>query len=471
MSSMSSLTTALSALYAQRRGLDVTGHNIANANTDGFTRQRVDMVANAGPISPAVFSKWTGVGQGVDVTGVTRLRDAFLDLRSHQEHSTQGQLATTQTLLGRIELGFAEPSEIGLAAQLAEFWSGWDDVANNPTDLAARNALLERASTLTTNLRGTHASLTSLRTDLVDQLRAQTESVNQMAASIAQLNENIANSVNAGMTPTDLLDQRDLMVAKLADTIGITVKPKEGGGVDVFVGGTAIVRDTVAEALRVDDSDGNATLRWVKDGYPATAEGGSMAGLMVGINDTIPRYLGALDGIAMRLHDLVNGAHAEGQDLDGNPGGDFFTGTGAADITLSDTVRGSPRAVAAAGMGAGAADGSNALQLADLAGLRGGPLDPSDPAYLEGDGPDLMYRALIVGMGVESEAVNRRADIQFEITRQVDAARDAQAGVNLDEEMTNMLAYQRAYDAAARFLTSVDQMLDRLINGTGLVGR
>src|SRR5687768_2529235 len=220
MSSMSSLTTALSALYAQRRGLDVTGHNIANANTEGYTRQRVDMAANAGPMSPAVFSKWTGVGQGVDVTGVTRLRDAFLDLRSNQEHATQGQLGMTQTILGRIELGFGEPSDIGLAAQLSEFWAGWDDVANNPTDLAARNALLERASTLTTNIRGTAASMSALRTDLVDQLRAQTESVNQMASSIAQLNENIANSTNAGMTPTDLIDQRDLLVAKLADTIG-----------------------------------------------------------------------------------------------------------------------------------------------------------------------------------------------------------------------------------------------------------
>src|SRR3712207_4288684 len=166
MSNMSSLSTALSALYAQRRGLDVTGHNIANANTEGFTRQRVDLVANGGPIGAAVFSRWSGVGQGVDVTGVTRMRDAFLDLRSNQEHATQGQLLTSQTVLSRIELGFGEPSDIGLAAQFSEFWSGWDDVANNPTDLAARNALLERASTLATNLRSTSQAMSALRTDL-----------------------------------------------------------------------------------------------------------------------------------------------------------------------------------------------------------------------------------------------------------------------------------------------------------------
>ena len=471
MSNMSSLTTALSALYAQRRGLDITGHNIANANTDGFTRQRVDMVANGGPLGAAVFSKWNGVGQGVDITGVTRLRDAFLDLRSNQEHATSGQLAMSQTILSRIELGFGEPSEIGLAAQFSEFWSGWDDVANNPTDLAARNALLERASTLATNLRGTSASLSALRTDLIDQLRAQTEAVNQMAVSIAKLNEGIVNATNAGLSPTDLLDQRDLLISKMSDTVGVTVRPKDDGAVDVFVGGTAIVRGDIAEQLKVDDTAGTISIRWAKDNYPATPDGGSLTGLLNGITDVIPRYLQQLDGIALRLADMVNGAHTEGQDLDGNAGEDFFTATGAADIRLSDAVAGNPRALAAAAMGGGGADGSNALRLADLANYRNRPLDPSDPAWMDGDGPDLMYRSLIVGMGVETEAVNRRIDIQHEITRQVDAARDAQAGVNLDEEMTNMLAYQRAYDAAARFMTAIDQILDRLVNSTGLVGR
>src|SRR5687768_2720819 len=117
MSSMSSLTTALSALYAQRRGLDVTGHNIANANTEVYTRQRVELQANAGPVSAAIFPRWTGTGQGVDVAGVARLRDAFLELRSAQEHSVLGELTTSQQLLARIELGFGEPSDMGLAAQ------------------------------------------------------------------------------------------------------------------------------------------------------------------------------------------------------------------------------------------------------------------------------------------------------------------------------------------------------------------
>jgi flagellar hook-associated protein 1 FlgK len=200
-------------------------------------------------------------------------------------------------------------------------------------------------------------------------------------------------------------------------------------------------------------------------------DSGSTAALLTGINDTVPRYVDQLDAIAVRLRDLVNGVHADGQDLDGNPGVAFFEGTGAGDIRLSAAVAGQPRRLAAAAAGGGTADNNNALLLAALSGHRDRPLNPGDPAYLAGDGPDLLYRSMVVGLGVENQAVNRRVDIQSEITRQVDAARDGQSGVNLDEEMTNMLAYQRAYDAAARFMTTIDEMLDRLINATGLVGR
>ena len=471
MSSMSALTTALSALYAQRRGLDVTGQNIANVNTEGYTRQRVDLVANAGPLTPALFSKWNGVGQGVDVAGTARLRDAFLDLRSNQEHAAQGELAATQQLLGRIELGFGEPSDVGLAAQMNDFWAGWDDVANNPTDLASRNALLESAATLATNLRSTALSLDTLKTDMTDQLAAQIADINRMATSIAELNQNIVNATNAQLSPTDLMDQRDLLISKMSDTLGISIRPAEGGAVDVFVGGTAIVRSSDANALEVRETAGTVSIHWSKDGYPAAVSGGSSSALLRGVNDTIPRYRQQLDAISVRMRDMVNGAHAAAVDLDGNPGQPFFTGTGAADLAVSAAMTASPRLIAAAAPGAGTADGSRALAMAALSGHKDRPLAPGDPAYLAGDGPDLLYRSLIVGLGVEAQAVNRRTDIQSEITRQVDAARDAQAGVNLDEEMTNMLSYQRAYDAAARYMTSVDQMLDRLINSTGLVGR
>lgn len=463
MSNMSSLTTALSALYAQRRGLDVTGHNIANANTEGYSRQRVDLVANGGPITHALFSKWNGVGQGVDVAGLTRMRDEFLESRALQEHAVLGELNTSQQLMARIELGFGEPSDLGLAAQFNDFYASWGDVANNPTDMAARRALLESAQTLTSNLRGSSQALTALREDMVGQVGAQVAEINGMAKAIAELNDNIVNNTNSGLSPVDLLDQRDLLVSKLSELVGVTVKQTEGGGVHVFVGGTAIVRGSSSEELVVTDDAGPprlAGVAWAKDGYPATTSGGSLTALLNGANYTLDGangYLAKLDAIAVSLRDTVNAVHTGGKDLYENAGQDFFTGSGAADIEISSALRADPRLLAAAAAGAGYADNTNALALAALSG--------------DADGPDALYRAMIVELGVETQAVNRRAGIQYEVTRQVDAARDSQAGVNLDEEMTNMLAYQRAYEAAARFMTAIDQVLDTLVNSTGLVGR
>jgi flagellar hook-associated protein 1 FlgK len=460
---MSSLTTALSALYAQRRGLDVTGHNIANANTEGYSRQRVDLVANGGPMAAAIYSRWNGVGQGVDVAGVERLRDAFLELRSAQEHGVLGELSTSQQLLARIELSFGEPSDLGLAAQFNDYYASWGDVANNPTDMAARRALLESAQTLTSNIRNAAQTMDTLRSDLVGQATAQLDAVNNAAASIADLNKNILDNTNAGLSPVDLMDQRDLLVAKLSEMVGVSVKSVEGGVVDVFVGGTAIVRGATAESLTLTDTAGPprmAGITWAKDGYPATVSGGSISALINGANYTIDGdngYLAKLDAMAVSLRDTVNNVHVGGKDLYENAGVDFFTGNGALDIQVSADLLADPRLLAASSAGGGYADNTNALALSALAG--------------DADGPDQLYRAMIVELGVEAQAVNRRVGIQTAVTAQVDDARDAQAGVNLDEEMTNMLSYQRAYEAAARFMTAIDQMLDTLVNSTGLVGR
>src|SRR5689334_15756023 len=144
-----SMSIGLSALLAQRAALDTAGQNIANANTDGYARQRVGLAATGGSTIPSFFSRYTGVGTGVEITGVERVTDRFLQLRSLQEHATDSSLQQTKVIMGQVELAFNEPSDTGIQSQLADFWSAWDDVANNPSDLSARTALLEKAETVT----------------------------------------------------------------------------------------------------------------------------------------------------------------------------------------------------------------------------------------------------------------------------------------------------------------------------------
>lgn len=466
MSTFSGLSIALSSLYAQRKGLEVTGHNVANVNTDGYSRQRVGLEGVGGNTVPAIHSKWTGAGAGVGVTGVDRLRDQFLESRALLEHSTDSRLRHTQGVMARAELAFAEPSTNGLQAQMAELWAGWGDVANHPTDLAARSQLLEQAKTLATGFNRTREEIGTLWESQVEQLQVTVSEVNATAARVAELNGAIERATKGGLSPNDLADQRDRLVLELSQSIGATVRPGEAGVVDVFVGGTALVRGATSERLQVS---GSATIsdvagepvqvQWAKDGYPAAVSGGRAGGMLEAANVTLPTMRDGVDAVARELVDVVNGQHGAGYDLDGAPGQPLLSWNADTGMAVAIT---DPRQLAAAsdgpdGAGSPSLDGRNALDLSALTTAE--------------QGPDAAYRSFIVALGVETQAANRRVQIQADITNQLDAVRDAESGVNLDEEMANMVAYQHAYNASARHLTAVDQMLETLIRGTGLVGR
>lgn len=464
MSDFFGLRVALSSLYAQRRALEVTGHNVANANTEGYSRQRVTMEAAGAHVTPAMHARWPGAGAGVGVTGVQRLYDQFLARRSMQEHATDGALRQAQRVLTRVELVFAEPGDTGLQAQLGDFWAGWDDVANVPDDLAARAQLLERAGAVAAAFNRVRDELGDLRQAAVEQLGTVVDEVNATAERVAELNTAIERARLAGLSPNDLMDQRDLLTVRLAEAVGASVRPGEGGTVDVYVGGTALVRGGRAEQLRVQmpagtaqGSDSPVQVLWAKDGYRAAVSAGDVGGLLDGVNRALPAYGNGIDLVAAQLAEVVNLRHTAGFDLTGAPGAPLFSWDPATGMRLEIA---SPEKLAAAAEGPAPApslDGHNAAALGALSELDGGPDDA--------------YRSFIVGLGVDAQTANRRVAIQESITAQVDAAALAESGVNLDEEMTNMVAYQHAYDAAARFMTSVDQMLDKLINGTGLVGR
>jgi flagellar hook-associated protein 1 FlgK len=564
MSGMSSLQISLSALLAQQRGLDVTGHNIANAGTAGFSRQRVDTLAQTGATVPAIFSTVSGAGGGVRVADVTRARDAFLEIRSYLEHSASGALDRLAQTLASVEQVFTEPQDAGLQSMLSSFWSSWDEVANHPGDAAARTQLLARAGTLTAGINDAARTLGTLTGNAREELGATVDQVNTLAANVAKLNQAIQTASVAGVPHNDLLDQRDMLLSQLSDLVGISTYTGDHDVVDVFVDGGALVRGATSSPLLVDSSGATTVLRWGGNGVTATTGGGSVAGMLTAVNDVIPRYRAALDAIARDLRDAVNGVHgavagtlagaAQDQSnagtlsfsitLDGGPalpvdvvgtdwsgaggaaalgvalqgaldaaagpgavvatvtggngtpititlagagpgsrltvaavgtnpglatllgevalgtdgigGRPFFSGTSAADLAVDPGVAGAASAVAARRASGGALDARIAAAIAELANA---------PA-----GPDARYRDLVVGLGVESQSAARRSDIQRAATTQIDRSRDSVSGVNLDEEMVSMLQFQHAYNAAARYLTAIDETLSTLIQHTGRVG-
>ena len=452
------LSTALTSLYATRQALETTGNNIANAQTEGYTRQRVELSSIGTNVTPSYWSTGAKSGVGVSIDDIARLRDQFLESRGIQEHANQGELERMKSTYQTVELAFGEPGDSGLQSQLAQFWATWDDVANRPEDAAARSQVIEQAQTLVSVFSESASSLAKLKTSSVETLKSDISSINAMARNIADLNVAIKSAVNAGVSPNELLDKRDLLIHKMSSLASITVQPTEAGSVAIVIGGVAIVRDKTVNQLEVDDSGTPITLKWDVDGdpltttngYAANVVGGDIGGILKSVNTIIPNYLAKLDSVASALITTVNTQHALGIDQAGNPGGVFFTGTTATNIGVDSTLAADSSLLAAGAAGGGELDGENARLMAAFASAQ--------------TGPDAEYRQMIDLLGVEAQRSYNQLNVQTNITNAIDAAREAASGVNLDEEMANLIKFQKSYNASARYLTIMDNVLDSLIN-------
>ncbi len=371
ISTFNGLNIAARAIDAQQRALDVTSHNIANANTEGYTRQRADLAAET-PL--ANLGLWGMIlpgqlGQGVTVDGYRRIRDVFNDAQLRSEHGRREDLDVRYRDLQGIERAMPEPGADGLQALMTKFWNSWQDVANNPENVAARQALAQQAATLTGAFNEAWNQMDALRQNDDKELDSTVDEVNKLTGEIATLNAQIGDLVLAGSTvdpatglvvqpgqmPNDLLDRRDVLLDKLAKLGDLTsVATDDRMRVSVSFGGIAVVSATAgATALT------RANLDTAFTGGGLTR--GRAHGLEVGYNALLDEadptsYPARLNALAQALHDQVNTAHAAGFDLSGAAGGQFFTMTPAAGlpgaagrIGVSAAILTDPRAIAAAG--------------------------------------------------------------------------------------------------------------------------
>jgi len=467
LSTFTGLSTALSSLYAQRQGMDITGQNIANANTDGYSRQRVDLEAVGGSPVPAMYSVSTGAGQGVTIQGVERVQDSFLEARGRVEHAQNSYLADQNQMYTEVQQALNEPSDTGVQSQLSDMWSSWHDLANSPGDSAVRTQVLARATTLTDTLHSTSQSFASLFQTTREQVDSYVTDINTTATQVASLNQAVVRATNAGLPSNELADQRDKLVMHLAEAAGATALPLKDGSVSVYLGGSNLVYGANARQISAsgaqrlaDIGTSPVTVSWTDNGGAVSTQSGTLTSMTQTLNTVIPHYSSQLDGVAANLASAVNAAHVAGYDKAGNPGTNFFVSSDGGPVTASTITVGiaNPDLVAAAtttaGAGGGTLDGGNADAIAAISSSAGGP--------------DHVYRQMIADLGVAGQAADRQATIQSSLTGAVDSARQAQSGVNLDEEMTNLISFQRAFEAASKVINTVDSSLDTIINHMGV---
>ncbi|MGO4256960.1 flagellar hook-associated protein FlgK [Marmoricola sp. RAF53] len=461
MSSFSSLNNALTALQYNRVVMDVAGGNIANVGTEGYARRRVNGEAVGAPAAPALWSRSVSTGDGVKVGSIDRMVDPLLDIRARREHGNQSYLDIRQSVLERVESGIGEPGDSGVAAAIADFRSAWHDLANNPGSDAARSAVLGKASTLADALQIQARNITSESGDQRIRVVADVTEVNTVAKDLASTNRSIAianlNGTDAGI----LLDKRDQLAMRLSELTGATATLRSDGGFDVAVNGVPLVTGANAGTFEIASgitptgaSDGLPIVYQITDTSGTTTVPGGMVGEIGGVTDllttTLPAYSAGLDAVAKQLADEINTQHQAGFDIAGNPGVAFFSYNPANPASSIAVALTSTSQIAASGVAGGGLDASNATALAGATGVEDA------------------YQRLVNGFGSEVASSTRLATNQQVLTSQVDGSREQLAGVNLDEETVSMLAAQHAYEAASRLMTTLDSVLDTLINRTGL---
>ena len=450
------------ALLSHQFTLQTIGHNIANVNTPGYTRQRVNISA-----TPPEVSTLGSIGTGVSADNIRQIKDLFLGDQYREAAKSHGEWAYKQKTLSQIESIFNEPQDQSLNSLLNQFWDSWSQLSTNSDSASNRKLVLTNAQQLVNGINTLSRKLHSLRQAIDRDMVTMVEDINRITSQIAQINSKIQVSEVGGERANDLRDARDLLTDELSKLIDVRTVEKANGGTMVTMGSMILVdgdhqMPIVAEP-RNDDGQPVHDIAWKNTSVILDNRHGQLAGLMRSRDEVLPQYIEQLDTIARTLVRQVNNLHQSGYDQKGNPGHAFFDPnfTDSLTIRLSAMVRNDASRVVAATT----VDGNNEIALA-VSDLRNNKIMNNGTLTIND-----FYSSLVGTLGVEAQEAESFTENFELLIQQVENRRQAVQGVSLDEEMASMVKFQHAYDAAARVITTMDQALDTVINGMGVVGR
>ncbi|MEJ5358157.1 MAG: flagellar hook-associated protein FlgK [Desulfobacterales bacterium] len=452
------LSTGTSALLTQQRAINVTGNNIANVNTPGYSRQRI-VLETATPVGTAAGL----MSFGVVSRGIERFYDRFLGVQIQAEASRSGRWEAEQAALERTEAQLDENGGWGIAAALSGFFGSWQDLVLRPGGEVERTVAVAAAERLAETVRSRYAELERMRRDLDRDLESAVEQVNRLALQVSELNGRIARAELGGDTANDYRDRREQVLKELAGLIDIQTSEAADGQVSVSTsGGRPLVESGNTWTLRVaPGDDGHARIFWPDlDGaladITASVGGGRLGGLLAVRDGRLVAYQERIDEIARGLLTEANAVHAAGFGLEGTTGTDLFAGSGAADLRLNPEVAENPGRLAASATAAGVpGNADNALRMLSLREtpiLRGGTATFEEAA-----------QGLVSLVGFDVQQARAQAEHTSDMLGFLENHRESVSGVSLDEEMVNLIRYQAAYQAAAKLVSLADEMLDSLM--------
>jgi len=453
------------SLRAQQLGIEVTGNNIANVNTPGYSRQRVNME----PAEPVVYG--TGqLGAGVRSVEIQRFYDRFLGVQINNENQNLGRWEAQKEALEKVEIIFNESSGYGLNQTMSEFWNAWQDLANNPSGFVERVELLSKSETMSNMFNQKSSDLQQSQRDLDKSITGAVDEINILVDQIADINDKISKVEIGGQNANSYRDQRDLLLNDLSSLIDINSFENEYGQVNILTSnGKSLLQNVSTWKLSTEiNTDGLYNVVWEDGAGNATditgdISGGKLKGWIDARDIDISGYLSQLDDLAENIVNEVNSLHQGGFDLNGAPGEVFFTGTSASNMAVNQNIADDVDLVAAASPdptfpanSGGTGDNGNALKIADL----------QNKLVMSGGTAtfDEFYNSIVSDVGNNVKTVSGNYNHQSLMVTHLDNYRETVSGVSLDEEMINLVKFQHAYEAAARLVSTVDEMLSTLLN-------
>ncbi|MGE7769387.1 flagellar hook-associated protein FlgK [Viridibacillus arvi] len=540
------LETSKRGLYTQQSALYTTGHNISNANTIGYSRQRVNMQATQGYPGTGINAPMTQghIGTGVEAGSIQRVRDQFIDRQFRQEATKLGYWGAKTESISQMEDIMAEPSEYGLNKAFDDFYQSLQDISTNSQNASARKVALERAAHLADSFNYINSQLKEVQGNLKNEINVETDAINSILRQIAEINEQIQKVEPNGYLPNDLYDARDNLIDQLSEYVPIETSYNKSGGnalgiaegsvvIKLKGSGTTLVQGNKVAQLQAQgknlDNDGNidgntngpfskdltefqaftgfgvsnlVSVQDAKNLDPANDFNGQISvddlaiggGKMISLahsygyeNGTTlpqgdyPNSLQELNKLAKAFVNAFNQIHSAGYQLNSDqPGKEFFEIDADGKVTVKIT---DPSQIAASTEPNEEGNGKLAIILSnlkttalsndkiiDLGNGKSIKLAFKAGEDLEGATTQSFYQGLVGKIGVNGSEANKMAYNAATIQLTVNNKRASVSSVSLDEEMTNMIMFQQAYNASARMVTVVDETLDKIINGMGRVG-
>lgn len=437
------------SLATYQKAMDITSHNVANASNENYTRQRISFSAE-NPEKTANFV-W---GAGVKIDDVARIRSKLVDSQIRTNNGEFQMQDQKSAILSQIEQVFSEPSELGISNSLTKFFNSWNELTVTPNSTALRYQVVQSSQQLSSRVKTVYDNINTIKYDTMRDFSEKTTRVNDLLKQIQKLNVQIVDSGAVGISANDVMDSRDAIIDELSTLVNVSVITDNKNAANVSIGGIQALDASGYVEFDVQVINGKLSLVTKDNQAKVALTGGQLAGLSSVYSEKIPDYIKSLDDLSNKLVETVNEQHLKGYSLTDPPqnGIMFFESYNDGNLIVNNNIVNDINQIAVSADGT---EGNSeiAVKIANI----------NHQKTIDGTTMTDFYSRMLARLGNDKQTSDRFAETTDLVIQQLTQQKGSVSGVSIDEEMTNIIKYQRSYQASARLISIADEMLETVI--------